>query len=122
MTNLQILHNFFFKQILGMGWAEIIAYRQQFYLNNYDVRIICEKNEPPKSVAEKVVRKWNSLESNKCFISTRSSVPSREKNMSFFDVVIQGLACDGGLYVPKGGIPFFTLGIYISEWFLDILI
>ena len=93
-----------------MGWAEIIDYRQQFYVNNYDIRIICEKNEPPKSVAEKIVKKWNSLESDKYFVSTRSLEPSREENKSFFDVVIQGLASDGGLYVPKGGIPFFTLG------------
>jgi hypothetical protein len=93
-----------------MSWAEIIDYRQHFYVQNYDIRIICEKNEPPKSVAEKVVRRWNSLEKNKFYVSTRSLESSKVEMKSFLDVVIQGLASDGGLYVPQGEIPYFTLG------------
>ena len=92
-----------------MSWSEIIDYRQQFYVQNYDIRILCEKSEPPKSVAEKIVKKWKSLESNKYYISTRSLTSSKE-NKSFLDVVIQGLASDGGLFVPKGELPRFTLG------------
>ncbi len=93
-----------------MSWSEIIDYRQQFYVQNYDIRILCEKSEPPKSVAEKIVKKWKSLESNKYYISTRSLTSSKEENKSFLDVVIQGLASDGGLFVPKGELPHFTLG------------
>ncbi|CAB4040312.1 Threonine synthase-like 1 [Paramuricea clavata] len=94
----------------GMSWAEIIDYRQQFYVQNYDIRILCEKSEAPKSVAEKVVRRWNSLEKNKYYLSTRSLESSKVEMKSFLDVVIQGLASDGGLYVPQGERPYFTLG------------
>lgn len=93
-----------------MSWAEIINYRQQFYVHNYDVRILCEKSETPKSIAKKIVKCWQSLENNKYYISTRSMESTNDEMKQFSDVVIQGLASDGGLYVPKGDIPFFTLG------------
>ena len=98
-----------------MTWEEIIDYRQQFYVQNYDIRILCEQNESPKSVAEKVVRKWKSLESNSFYVSSRSSLKSTEEEMKFLDTVIHGLAVDGGLYVPKGEIPYFTLGNRIQK-------
>ena len=93
-----------------MSWAEIIDYRQQFYIENYDVRIICEKNELPKSIAEKIAKIWKNLEKRKYYTSTRSTKSLADEEKSFLDVVIQGLASDGGLYVPKGEIPYFTLG------------
>lgn len=35
--------------------AAILEYRQQFYERNYDLRVICERNEPPLSVTGKVI-------------------------------------------------------------------
>ena len=93
-----------------MSWSEIVAYRQQFYVQNYDVRIVCENGEAPQSVAEKTVKKWKELETRKFYISTRSVSPRGSEVKTFLDVVIQGLACDGGLYVPQAEIPYFTLG------------
>lgn len=92
-----------------MTWADIIEYRQQFYVHNYDARIICEPEEAPASIAAKLVKLWRHLEGNNGYKSTRSLV-LEEKEKSFFDVVIEGLAQDGGLYIPYGGIPYFTAG------------
>ena len=94
-------------QLLGMTWSEIIEYRQQFYVKNYDVRILCE-NRDPTSIANKVVERWKTLCCDHFFVSTRNTTP--EHKPSFLDVVIEGLAPDGGLYVPKQHTPCFTLG------------
>ena len=94
-----------------MSWQDIIEYRQQFYGRNYDVRVICEKGEAPCSIANKIASKWRSLQSSEMvYVSTRSSDNSSQEKKSFLDVVIQGLASDGGLFVPKKEIPVFTLG------------
>ena len=103
-----------------MSWAEIIDYRQQFYVENYDIRIICENGEAPESIAEKIVKRWNSLDSNKYHVSTRRLTSSHEKMKSFSEVVIQGLANDGGLFVPKEDVPCFTSGNIVS-WFVSEL-
>ena len=106
-----------------MSWAEIIEYRQQFYVQNYDIRIICEHYEAPTSVAEKIVKRWNTFDCNKYYISTRKLPSLEDEVTSFLEVVIQGLASNGGLFVPKGDLPRFTLGkIYCSvAWFVSEL-
>ena len=81
--------------------AEILEYRQQFYETNYDIRIICEENENPASVAKKISDYLMKLNKLNCFISTRSKRVDMCNSVMFDDVILQGLAPDGGLYVTS---------------------
>ncbi|XP_066285764.1 threonine synthase-like 1 [Branchiostoma lanceolatum] len=84
----------------GMDMADILRYRQQFYEGRYDIRVLCGNNESAENIARKVqeVLTWHK-NSNK-YISTRQST-KREESRTFSEVVLEGLAPDGGLYVPK---------------------
>ena len=90
-------------QTENVPMADILVYRQQFYERNYDIRILCEENESPESIAEKILK---SLSTSNKFISTRKGTLTEK---SFNDVVLEGLAGDGGLYVPDD-IPTWTIG------------
>lgn len=92
-------------QEVGVPMSEILKHRQQFYENSYDIRIICGEDESLESVTEKVTE---AIEGTKQtgYISTRGD----NNNKSFQDVILQGLAPDGGLYVPhRHQLPSFTL-------------
>ncbi|KAL4225963.1 Threonine synthase-like 1 [Mactra antiquata] len=93
----------------GTSMSEILKYRQQFYERWYDARVICERNEDPTSVAEKVLNKLSSLESSDSqgYVSTRG-LDLGDKQ--FNDVLLKGLADDGGLIVPRRNIPKLSLG------------
>ena len=93
--------------------AEILEYRQQFYEGNYDVRVICEEDESAESIAEKVQKTLETHNDN--FLSTRTGSVSEK---SFNDVVLEGLASDGGLYVPQN-IPKWTIGQWDRLLHLD---
>ena len=82
----------------GITMADILKYRQQFYERHYDIRVICEANEPVHSVVNKVVAELQWYNGYRGFVSTRMADAGYQQG--FNDVVLEGLACDGGLYVP----------------------
>ena len=87
--------------------ADILKFRQQFYENWYDSRILCERNETPESVANKILAKLERRKHAAGYVSTRGDDLS---HLSFNDVLLQGLAPDGGLIVPRAGVPELSLG------------
>ncbi|XP_009868016.1 PREDICTED: threonine synthase-like 1 [Apaloderma vittatum] len=102
----------------GISFKDILEFRKQFYKKWYDVRILCGGDIAAEVVAEKVldaVKRYQNSELE-TFISTRSSRSGRsmekDSHKYFSDVVIEGLAPDGGLFVPERGLPKFAAG----EW------
>ncbi|XP_060104324.1 threonine synthase-like 1 [Heteronotia binoei] len=110
-------------RIVGQGSStslkDILQFRKQFYKKWYDVRVLCENGITATAVAEKVlcaVERYQDSESE-CLISTRSlqcdDNSEQKHSVKFFsDAVVEGLAPDGGLFVPLMGLPKFTAG----EW------
>ncbi|XP_031470217.1 threonine synthase-like 1 [Phasianus colchicus] len=103
-------------RIVGQGPAtslkDILQFRKQFYKRWYDVRVLCGGNMAAEVVAEKVldaVKRYQNSEVE-TYVSTRSSQKNSHKYFS--DVVIEGLASDGGLFVPERGLPELTA----EEW------
>ncbi|TSU75989.1 Threonine synthase-like 1 [Bagarius yarrelli] len=98
-----------------VSMKEILEYRKQFYEKWLDARVFCGRGDTVEEVAEKVVRvleKYRDAESES-YISTRSLGPALNGDLKFFsDVVVEGLAPDGGLYVPRKGLP----KLEPSEW------
>lgn len=93
----------------GTSMAEILNFRQQFYERWYEERIICERLESPEHVADKVlscIAKYENPQA-KGYESTRGF---NLEGSTFNDVLLQGLAPDGGLVVPRAAVPVFTLG------------
>ncbi|NXF00504.1 THNS1 protein, partial [Smithornis capensis] len=102
----------------GISLKDILQFRKQFYNRWYDIRVFCGEDITAEIVAEKVldaVKRYQDSELE-TFISTRCSWSRRsmekDSRKYFSDVVIQGLAPDGGLFVPERGLPKFTAG----EW------
>jgi threonine synthase len=94
-------------RIVGQGskpMEEILRYRNSFYEKYYDIRVIVSEGESPQQIAEKVV---HLLMRSPQFISTRGFFDPR---IDFLQVVKQGLAPDGGLFVPLSFPPKFSLG------------
>lgn len=93
-------------QEAGVPMKNILLYRKQFYEKWLDVRVFCGKGETVMEVAEKVInalRRYNNAET---YISTRNATTDSSNQSTFFsDVVVEGLAPDGGLYVPQNGFP-----------------
>lgn len=103
----------------GISLKDILQFRKQFYKRWFDIRVLCGGDIAAEVVAEKVldaVKRYQDSELE-TFISTRSSRSGRsteEDSHKFYfsDVVTQGLALDGGLFVPERGLPKFTA----EEW------
>ncbi|XP_033100923.1 threonine synthase-like 1, partial [Anneissia japonica] len=93
----------------GMTMKEILAYRQQFYEKNYDVRVICERDESFDSIAEKLYQAVKRFRNRTGYVSTRGYKFPGGTSADFNQVVIQGLAHDNGLYVPESKMPFLTM-------------
>ncbi|KAK6490282.1 threonine synthase-like 1 [Huso huso] len=98
-------------RIVGQGpdvsMRDILQYRQQFYKKWYDTRVLCGAGDTPDEIADKVleaVKRYQDSESE-TFVSTRGSNTGK---MFFSDVIVEGLAPDGGLYVPLNGLPKLT--------------
>ena len=91
----------------GTSMADILKYRQQFYEKWYDTRVICERNESPESIAGKVLTQVKNLKSKQVYASTRGFHMGEK---GFNDVLLQGLAPDGGLIVPQSEVPKMSLG------------
>ncbi|NXJ13311.1 THNS1 protein, partial [Odontophorus gujanensis] len=104
-------------RIVGHGPAtslkDILQFRKQFYRRWYDVRVLCGGSMAAEVVAEKVldaVKRYQNSEVE-TYISTRSTL-KRNSHKYFSDVVTEGLASDGGLFVPERGLPELTA----EEW------
>ncbi|CAF1181497.1 unnamed protein product [Adineta steineri] len=80
---------------------DILNWREHIYEKSYDIRIIIGKDETPKDIAQKII---NQLEKqSKMYESTRSG--GQMNNQQFLNVVQQGLASDGGLFVSRSFSP-----------------
>lgn len=92
----------------GVSMRDVLRYRKQFYEKWLDARVFCGKGDSPDEVVEKVLQvlvRYQDSQSE-TFTSTRSQNFGTNGEEKFFsDVVIEGLAPDGGLYVPSKGFP-----------------
>ncbi|XP_060598468.1 threonine synthase-like 1 [Ruditapes philippinarum] len=91
----------------GTSMADILQYRQQFYEKWYDTRVICERNESPESIAGKVLSQVQNIEAKHGYVSTRGL---HMGDKGFNEVLLQGLASDGGLIVPRDETPKMSIG------------
>lgn len=73
---------------------EVLTYRKDFYEQCYDIRITCGEYDTPSSICKHIIE---ALQKDEHFVSTRGWY--KETN-TFCDVVRQGLAPDGGLFIP----------------------
>ncbi|XP_029384863.1 threonine synthase-like 1 [Echeneis naucrates] len=95
-------------QEAGVSMSEILQYRKQFYEKWLDVRVLCGTGDTVEEVAEKVLNAVERYQKHAAenYVSTRcDNTESSSQKTYFSDVVVEGLATDGGLYVPKNGFP-----------------
>ncbi|KAK9527514.1 hypothetical protein VZT92_014071 [Zoarces viviparus] len=95
-------------QEAGASMRDILRYRKQFYERWLDVRVLCGRGVTVEEVAEKVLKAVERYRDRaaETFVSTRSDgATASNQETHFSDVVIEGLATDGGLYVPRSGFP-----------------
>ncbi|XP_068094686.1 threonine synthase-like 1 [Hyperolius riggenbachi] len=102
----------------GASIGDILQKRKHFYKKWHDLRVLCQAGDTLETVADKVidaVKKYQNADTD-TFTSTRSEGSEdhavKPDSKFFSDVVIEGLAGDGGLYVPTSGLPKLTAG----EW------
>ncbi|XP_051970351.1 threonine synthase-like 1 [Xyrauchen texanus] len=107
-------------QDTGVSMREILQYRKQFYEKWLDARVLCGTGDSVEEVADKVLRTLSRYEDSESetFVSTRSLESSKNdvatSDPKFFsDVVVEGLAPDGGLYVPKKGFPKLEPSVWL---------
>ncbi|XP_042255252.1 threonine synthase-like 1 [Thunnus maccoyii] len=95
-------------QEAGVSMKDILHYRKQFYEKWLDVRVLCGTGDTVEEIVEKVLKAVERYQNHdgETYVSTRSdSAGSSGQKTYFSDVVVEGLATDGGLYVPKNGFP-----------------
>ncbi|KAF7649205.1 hypothetical protein LDENG_00145420 [Lucifuga dentata] len=95
-------------QEAGVSMRDILHYRKEFYEKWLDIRVLCGIGDTVEEIAEKVLKAVERYQSHatESYVSTRSnSTGSSNHKTHFSDVVIEGLAPDGGLYVPQNGFP-----------------
>ena len=114
---LQRLEQMKVSRIVGqndeISMSDILKYRQQFYENNYDVRVLCEASETQESIATKAISAVKSVYEDIGYVSSRQDSPhtgDSGERVSLNDAILTGLAPDGGLYVPSNVLPKFTTG------------
>ena len=90
----------------GKSMSEILQYRQGFYEMAYDLRVIVERGETPEQICDKVVAALRRYGGRGGYVSTRG----QQSSQRFCDATLQGLAQDGGLFVPSDPIPMLTQG------------
>ncbi|KAL8165050.1 UNVERIFIED_CONTAM: Threonine synthase-like 1 [Gekko kuhli] len=111
------------ERIVGQGSGtslkDILQFRKQFYKKWYDVRVLCENGITATAMAEKVLHAVERYQNSETegLLSTRSlkcdDKSEQKQSIKFFsDAVVEGLAPDGGLFVPLMGLPKLTAG----EW------
>lgn len=94
-------------QEAGVSMRDILKYRKQFYEKWLDVRVLCGRGDTAEEVAEKVLLTLKRYQNHSCetYVSTRGD---DKDPANFSDVVVEGLARDGGLYVPQNGLPVLS--------------
>lgn len=94
-------------QEAGVSMRDILRYRKQFYERWLDMRVLCGRGDTVEEIVEKVLKAVERFHnrSAETFVSTRSDSESSNQDTYFSDVVVEGLAADGGLFVPKDGFP-----------------
>lgn len=97
--------------------SEILQYRKQFYESSYDIRITCARGDSAEEITNKVLERLKESKHDDGFTSTRDGNSDREQSPGFLDVVLEGLAPDGGLYIPNRKIPHLTQGMPNSVWY-----
>ncbi|KAL1784183.1 threonine synthase-like 1 [Sigmodon hispidus] len=102
----------------GTSMRDLLKHRRLFYKKWYDARVFCESGASAEEVADKVldaVRRYQDVDSE-TFISTRHVCPKdHDKRLPpkyFSEAVVEGLASDGGLFVPEKQFPKLSCG----EW------
>ncbi|EGW14196.1 threonine synthase-like 1 [Cricetulus griseus] len=102
----------------GTPMRDLLKHRRLCYKKWYDARVFCESGASPEEVADKVldvVKRYQDVDSE-TFISTRYFCPKdhdkRFPPKYFTEAVIEGLASDGGLFVPEKEFPKLSCG----EW------
>lgn len=106
-----LTHYVFKTLVAGISMSEILQYRKQFYESSYDIRVVCARGDSIEEIANKTVKRLQELRHDKRFTSTRREYSElNDASPGFLDVVLEGLAPDGGLYVPKKKIPHLTQG------------
>ncbi|CAJ0934838.1 unnamed protein product [Ranitomeya imitator] len=101
-------------QRAGISIGDILKKRKHFYKKWHDVRVLCQTGDCVDVVADKVidaVKRYQCVNSE-TFVSTRSREANQKQSKFFSDVVVEGLASDGGLYVPGSALPKLNDG----EW------
>ncbi|XP_018596623.2 threonine synthase-like 1 [Scleropages formosus] len=103
----------------GVSMRDVLRYRRQFYNQCFDIRVLCASGDTEEEVAEKALlalHRHRDSESE-TFVSTRSDKVAQEDvardEKHFSDVVVEGLAPDSGLYVPKEGFPKLQPGQWL---------
>ncbi|ELT94976.1 hypothetical protein CAPTEDRAFT_184338 [Capitella teleta] len=94
------------QQSSGITMASLLAQRQKHYELDYDLRVLCPTGSTPEDITDKIVDGITRLDNHSGYCSTRGGAP----NVSFNEAILQGLAPDGGLYVPVDDLPSFSLG------------
>ncbi|KAM9331989.1 threonine synthase-like 1 [Pholidichthys leucotaenia] len=92
----------------GIAIKDLLLYRKQFYERWLDVRVLCGSGDTAEEVTDKVLKTVERYQNHdkETYVSTRSDgVGSSNLKAYFSDVIVEGLAADGGLYVPKNGFP-----------------
>lgn len=92
----------------GVSMRDVLRYRKQFYEKWLDVRVLCGTGDTVEEVAEKVLKAVARYQNHALerYVSTRSNCTGSSNHETHFsDVVVEGLAPDGGLYVPQNGFP-----------------
>lgn len=95
-------------QDAGVSMMDILRYRKQFYEKWLDVRVLCGRGDTVEEVVEKVLKAVERYQNHSAetYVSTRNEgVEMSHKKTYFSDVVVEGLATDGGLYLPKNAFP-----------------
>lgn len=102
----------------GTSMKDLLKFRSRYYKKWYDARVFCGSGASPEEIADKVlaaVKRYQDVDSE-TFISTRHICPKDYKqkvSAKFFsEAVIEGLASDGGLFVPEKEFPKLNCG----EW------
>lgn len=84
-------------RIVGMKeitLKQILEYRQSFYEKSYDVKIKVTAEMSAENIANQIIEH---IPKSKIYVSTRG----QDIQYGFANVIEQGLARDGGLYVPS---------------------
>ena len=85
----------------GMSMDDLLDYRQQFYEGSYDLRVMCQEQEDPDKIANRVLKVVHDFDNHHGYTSTRGE----DSGIDFNKAVLQGMAEDRGLYVPSGDLP-----------------